>query len=276
MNATPPRILIVTVIYNQKITDSNVFRSLLSKRMDVFIYDNSPTPQPHSGLPKNWTYISDPSNPGLSKAYNTAARFAVANGYNWLLITDQDTSFPPGAIDTYRLYAEKNEQYRMFIPKVLTAGNRYLSPVKAKRYSAHISESAPSGKILLKGYAVINSGTLVTTDSFISCGGYNEDVFLDFSDFQFMERFAAKYHTAYVMDMECTQDFSNISDSADKKLTRFRLFCLSLSGYSSLRRFGRLELAAIVLRRAASLCLATRTLKPLGILFRYYRPLNHN
>lgn len=267
-------ILIVTVIYNQRIEDTNIFKSLLSEDDYVFIYDNSPKPQDIKRLPSNWIYISDTSNSGLSKAYNKAADYAQTQGIEWILIADQDTLFPHNAIDIYRMNIKLHGDIHMFLPKVRTVRNLYISPVKTVGYMPRPSRFTPDSKISLKKHAVINSGTLVSTEAFKSCGGYNENVFLDFSDFQFMERFAFRYQFAYVLNMECIQDLSTFSDSTEKKISRFRLFCKSLSGYQSLRKFGRLQITAVVAKRALKLCIATRSLKPVAIMAKNYKPKN--
>lgn len=273
INPSAAKILIVSVIYNQKITGTNVYKTLLSEKEDVYIHDNSPNPQHTDGLPESWKYFSDPSNPGLSAAYNRAAGYAAANGYDWLLLTDQDTIFPENALATYRRDIREHTTQRLLIPSVKIPDGRYISPVKSRLYFPRPSTRKPvSGKIELKEYAVINSGILVATDSFISCGGYNENVFLDFSDFQFVERFASKYPEAWLTDMTCIQNFSNISDSTETKLTRFGLFCRSLSGYSSLKTFGKPMIAAVVLKRAVSLCLSAKSLRPLSIFFTNFKP----
>ncbi len=263
INPSAAKILIVTVIYNQKITGTNVYKTLLSEKEAVYIYDNSPAPQPVDNLPDNWIYISDTSNPGLSTAYNKAAGYASANGYDWLLISDQDTIYPPGALELYRTYIGKHQTSRMFIPKVRISDSTYLSPVKNRLYFARISPTEPSsGEITLKKYAVINSGILVTTDSFISCGGYNEKVFLDFSDFQFIERFEDLYKTAYVTDIICQQDFSDKSDNSEKKMLRFEMFCLSLKEYECVKQ-NKFFIHMAVLRRAIALSVKIRSLKPI-------------
>lgn len=265
------KILIVIVIYNQKITDTNVYKTLLSEKTDVYIYDNSPQAQPINHLPPNWIYVSDPSNPGLSMAYNKAARYASANGYEWILISDQDTIYPPNALELYRMYMGTHLSSRMFIPKVKVSDNCYLSPVRNRQYFARISNKLPSsGEINLNKYAIINSGILVTIDSFLSCGGYNEDVFLDFSDFQFIERFENLYKTAYVTDIICQQDFSNISDTTEKKLGRFELFCLSLKGYKCIKKDNIIFIHLAVLRRSIALSVKIKSLKPIKIFLRRY------
>lgn len=267
-NPSAASILIVTVIYNQKISDTNVYKTLLSEKESVYIYDNSPSPQPIDNLPKNWVYTWDSSNPGLSTAYNKAAEYASANGYEWLLISDQDTIYPLKTLERYRWHIGAFRTTRMFLPKVKISDSTYLSPVKSKFYFARTTDKIPvSGEIELKKYAVINSGILVTIDSFLSCGGYNDKVFLDFSDFQFIERFENLYHLARVVDIECIQDFSNIVDSPQKKLSRFILFCKSLSGYESNKRHGKSMIAAIAFKRAISLCVSTKSIKPIAIFF---------
>ncbi len=269
-NPTSAGILIVTVIYNQKITDTNVYKTLLSEKEAVYIYDNSPGPQPVDNLSENWIYISDPSNPGLSAAYNKAAEYAASNGYDWILISDQDTIYPEEALELYRMYIVKHNAPRMFIPKVKISDNIYLSPVKQRLYLARTTPTMPpDGEIELRKYAVINSGILVATDSFISCGGYNEKVFLDFSDFQFIERFENLYKRAYVTDIICQQDFSDKSDKKEKKLSRFEMFCLSLKGYECVRK-NKFFIHMAVLRRAIALSVKIRSLKPIKILIRRY------
>ena len=266
-----PRILIVTVIYNQTIYDTNVYKTLLKDEKDVFIYDNSPIPGSYVDLPSGWIYVSDPTNPGLSMAYNKAARYALKNGFDWILISDQDTIFPNDAVRSYRKHIESYKEYHMFIPQVKTVNDMYLSPVKSMGYMARISQNAPVGQVLLDDYAIINSGLLVRTDSFLSCGGYNENVFLDFSDIQFIERFATKFPFAFVIDIVCRQDFSNISDSKEKKLARFRLFCRSLSGFRSNRKYGKLKIFVILIKRLVNLCVTLRSIRPISIFLKNYK-----
>ncbi len=265
-----PKILTVTVIYNQRIEDTNVYRTLLSGCNHVFIYDNSPSAKSADNLQSGWIYVADTSNPGLSTAYNKAAKYARDHGYEWLLICDQDTIFPKNAIQTYIKNIKEHPDENMFIPRMMVSDNRYMSPVKSRNYIAGISADRAEGRIELKKYAVINSGMMVNTEAFLKCGGYNEDVFLDFSDFQFVERFADLYPSAFVMDMTCKQNFSNLTDSTESKLQRFRLFCKSLSGYESCYKFGKQKISLIVTKRALSLCLKSKSFKPLSILLKTY------
>lgn len=264
------KILIVSVIFRQRIEDTNVYMSLLKGYGDVYLYDNSPTPQDISNLPAEWVYISDPKNPGLSAAYNKAAEYAKQHGYEWLLICDQDTSFPPNAIDTYIKSIQKDSNELLFVPKVKVSDSQYMSPVRQRGYISKLANNVETGKIKLKDYGVINSGILVNVDAFIECGGYNEKVFLDFADFQFMERLAKVSPTAMVIDLICRQNFSNITDSIDTKLKRFAIFCRSLSGFESNSRLGKVNIYFIMFKRALSLCVQAKSPRPMAIFMKNY------
>lgn len=249
-------ILAVVVLYKQRLEETNAWKSLLRHCSHVYVYDNSPASfhsshlsRPSTLNPRLSQYVEDPTNPGLSKAYNEAARYAAAKGIRWLLITDQDTLFPENALEIYCRNSEQHTKLSMFLPKVRIADGNFLSPVRMRCYQARPAKTTPEGVIPLKKYAVINSGILVSTDTFLACGGYNEKVFLDFSDYQFIERYAEKYPEAFVIDMEIRQDFSNLSDSREQKLARYRLFRRSLRGYETRRPFGRLQLRLIALKR---------------------------
>ena len=66
---------------------------------------------------------------------------------------------------------------------------------------------------------------LVNLKAFHEVGGYNEKVKLDFSDFQFIERFRKVYKTFYVVDIICEQDFSDDEISLPTQAKRFRYYC---------------------------------------------------
>ena len=83
------------------------------------VYDNSLLDyQSHEKLGGNIIYIHDRRNSGVSKAYNIASDYAIKNGYNWILLLDQDTFFPPGSIEKYIESKHIYKQYLLFAPIV--------------------------------------------------------------------------------------------------------------------------------------------------------------
>lgn len=265
------RILICTVLFNQNLENCNSFKSLLNSYDDVIIIDNSSSKIIINEIvAKNnkWKYVRYPSNPGLSFAYNYASKYALENGYNWMLISDQDTIFPEGAIDVYLSTLKENPDIKLFVPKVLVlAGTeKYMSPVRMIHYFTKLSTNCPSGIINPTSYGIINSGLLINISAFWEVGGYNEKVWLDFADFQFIERFGTKYNKACVINCECEQHFSNEVQTINQKLARFKYFCSSLKHYHPVNKANYFWIITVALKRALSLCIKSKSLKPISIL----------
>lgn len=266
-------ILIGCVVYNQSLPETRTYKSLLTQSEDVFIHDNSP--QPLTGiesLPPKWRYVSDPSNPGLSAAYNRMARYARDNGYKWILVVDQDTCFPPDTLLRYRESIGKYPGIPLHCPIVLTGRGGLMSPLSCRRYIPSSRgmeiDSLPRSMVKLSSASIINSGMLINLEAYSDVGGYNEKVFLDFSDYQFVERLSEKYEFARVIDCECVQSFSNDDDDVRKKLARYRLFCHSLKHYECKRKPDKIFIYRVMWRRCFSLMVQTKSIKPIGIIIK--------
>lgn len=273
------KLLIVIVIYETKIYDSVAFKSLSENITDnyvnfkIIIYDNSKCKSEEISFRDSLleNYIWDSNNGGVSKAYNYAARYAKANGFDWLLLADQDTIFPRNIIENYIEAINNNQDIKLFLPKVRVAPNgKFMSPVKNYFFITSLSNTAPSKIINPSKYGIINSGMLINVDAFWNVGGYNNKVWLDYSDFQFIERFSNKYHKAFVIDNECIQSFSNDNPDFNQKITRFKLFCSSVKNYQALKPLNKLWIGYSVLKRAISLTVKSRGIEPLYIFLKYY------
>lgn len=264
-------VLAVIVIYNTEISESTAFNSLYRiHELDFVIYDNSPYHQEYKSDNRIKYYIHDKDNGGLSKAYNIAAAYAHKHSYEWILIADQDTCFPLDLLKTYTKAIREYPNIRLFIPQVRVDNGKYLSPVPMKHYNAKLRDTCTSGLIDLAKFAIINSGLLINTAAFLSVGGYNEKVWLDFSDFQFIERFSQKFNTAFVADAVCVQSFSNEEQTINQKLSRYKLFCTSLKHYKPINRSNKLWISVVAFKRCISLCLQARKFTPLHIFLNNY------
>ncbi|MDE6027243.1 MAG: hypothetical protein K2G23_04180 [Muribaculaceae bacterium] len=263
-------VLYVVVLYRQKLSECNAYRTLLHDRADVYIHDNSPEAVSPEHLPEGWVYVSDPSNPGLSAAYNAAARYGIEHGFKWLMITDQDTTYQEGAGDRYEALPEQHPEEKIFIPKVKIEGGMYISPVPKRNYMTHPERQPLTGRIDLARSAIINSGLLINLEAFEKSGGYNEKVFLDFSDFQFIDRLSHVCQKGRVTTEEIRQSFSAKTDTKETQIERFRLFCKSLQGYEKTRLLTRWGIGVVALKRCLSLSLSLRSLDPGKIFIKYY------
>ena len=262
------KILIVVVLYNQRIEDCKTYQTFFhAPGLDVFIFDNSyESHMRGEELPKGWCYRHDSSNPGLSHAYNEAARYAQEKGYEWVLLCDQDTNFANGIIENYRQAMIDYPDIPLIVP-VIECNNGIMSPHKlpfVKPIELH-------GQILdLHKYMPINSGMAVRLKEFFDVGGYKDSVFLDYSDFDFIRLFRRKYPYLYVMNVTCKQDFSNDTNTSQQKLNRFKLFCKSLKACDKPSFKDKIYYSYIINKRMFSLMLSEKSFKPLLINFKYY------
>jgi GT2 family glycosyltransferase len=258
------RTLIVIVLYQQSLEKSVAYRSLKANfgshdfEYDFFVYDNS---QVQQSTLENVYYVHDASNSGMSSAYNQAAQYAKKNGFQWLLLSDQDTNYPNDVLKKYTQAVQNCLDIKLIVPKVRTHKGALLSPCRYSHKRGRSLQSIESGKLWLNGLSVINSGMLVNVDTFISVGGYNEKVPLDLSDHQFIERYKRKERFFWVLDAEILQDFSNEETNADKLYNRFHIFVNAVKNCERTNIIDTIDYFVLVLRRAVKLTLRTKQIR---------------
>lgn len=272
MTVDSKRILLVIVLYNRRLWDTPAYRSLIAMyNAEVYIHDNSPLPQHQaSEFPVSWKYVPDTTNPGLSKAYNAAATYARQQGYPWILLMDQDTEFPAGILEEYLQTILAYPDIKLIVPVVRVSDTKFMSPVRVHCQMARLATHVPTGIIDMRAYSPINSGMAIEVKAFLSVNGYNEKVRLDFSDYQFIERFRQKYAECYVLTSVCQQEFSDIVQTSRQKIDRFILFCDSLANCDKHGMIDKMCYFIAVSKRMLSLSLRTMSLKPAAIFVRYY------
>ena len=268
-------LLCVIVLYKCLLENTKTYQTLIRRMRSyhLYIYDNSPEKQfINDG---RMIYVHDAKNSGLSVAYNKAAEYAKENGYKWLLLMDQDTDFSGISITDYEKAISNNPTIKVFAPKI-KCGAKYMSPVKIWHHIGFLQNKVPSGIIQLSKYGIINSGMCVNVDAMIECGGYNEKVFLDHSDFEFLEKIKRLYSSAYIIDVEIKQNLSTFSDNKSTTLRRYTLYCKSIKGCEHRGLFDSCGLFVLVLKRGISICIREKTLKSLTIFFKEYLCAHQN
>lgn len=266
-------ILLVVVLYKQSLHECKSYETLIINNVDIplFIYDNSPTAQhSQSDFGANVKYVSNTSNPGLSYANNRAADYAKSIGADWILLLNQDTFFPSNILKEYKEAVEQNPGIKLFVAPMEINGGLYMSPVKNRFYSARPAKTVPQGILSLKKYSPIDSGQLINVNALHEVGGYNENVPLDFCEYQFHRRLLRKYDTFFALTTPCRQEFSDQVQNAEQKLKRFEIFCQCLKNCEKSGFFDRLAYGYLVFKRALSLVSFSRSLKPLKVFFVTY------
>lgn len=271
----------VIVLYKCKLQDSATFISLsaaleketIEHKADLFIYDNSPYEQQNSPVNDYWniTYKSDLFNSGLSVAYNMAASHAKYHAKKYLLLLDQDTTFP---IDTIRVYLESinsNTDIKLFAPILKIENGRIMSPCRyVNKWGKLINHISP-GIHSLKNYVPVNSGLCVSVDAFFLVGSYNEKIKVDGADFQFIERFKKKLSsTFYVLNLEIAQDFSLFETNLNNILPRFKIFLTDVKNFDRAGWLDNYYYGRIAIIRTIKLLLQTKKRVILNYYIKYY------
>ena len=119
------------------------------------------------------TYLHDRENWGIAKRLNQAGELAIADGFEWLLTMDQDSSFTEEAISAYLACLENAEQKE----QIAMAGVDYNGRTK-EVISCKYREIT----------TLITSGSIVNLKLFKQIGDFDEALFIDQVDFEYCYR----------------------------------------------------------------------------------------
>ncbi|AYL57366.1 glycosyltransferase [Citrobacter freundii] len=271
------KILPIIVLYKCSLSESKSFNSLLTDNCkhdirEVFVYNNSPeinqVPEEYMGVKIH--VVNDYNNSGVSRAYNSGLKVANKLGYEYVLLLDQDTLIPDSALDVYKKYLIKKPSYNLYCPILRTTKDVICSPLIYKFHRGFSVKDFTFGEYDLDKFSPINSGMLLNVRAALECGGYNEEVFLDFSDFQFIERFRTKNNKFYVIPVVFIQDFSGEDDDYQKLIVRFRLYCQCAKCCERLDFKDDLIYFMMVLARAIKLFMKTKKINFLKCFYTNY------
>ena len=272
------KILVVIVLYKRKIHQSISFNCIYSElhaqndiEYKIYICDNAPYPDDEGIIlaDDSIIYFHDKSNPGVSKAYNQAARYAKSIEYNWILILDQDTFIPKGMLAKY--IAATNNHSMLIAPNVINkSSGSLLSPCVFRCKMGHRLHNYVSGKIKINKYSFINSGLMISTSAFFTVGGYNENVYLDYSDHEFISRYKKYYQTCYIIgERALIQDFSASTQDVNVQVHRFKILCDCIMSIPKRTFIEVLQYWLVLSKTATVLGVKYKTLLFYKILFRF-------
>jgi hypothetical protein len=184
-------------------------------------------------------------------------------------LLDQDTWFD-SQLPTLISENIKKSGLKLICPTIFSNSNKVLSPYR-KFYTLPIRTKVPQiGNIKLHNYAIINSGICISLELFLNADGYNEKVFLDFSDYEFLNRLSKFYDQAFIYKSDTFQDYSSEDLDIDKTLIRFSLFCKSLKNCISPNFIENMFYKIVVLKRTLSVLKTTKKTSVFKILINNY------
>lgn len=216
----------IIVVYNKNVNESVTYQCLKKqKNLKIVVCDNSTKDYKNRGIveAEGYTYIDMNGNAGLSKAYNEALDYIASvnpemKGY--ISLFDDDTFIP----DNYftKLKQEiRDKRSDIFLP-IVKDEIGILSPSVMKKYYCH---RAPKDVWSIKTEEVcgINSGMAIRLKLFKKYR-YNERIFLDYVDHNFIRDMRKRKCKVSIMDVEIRQTFSSNIDSKEKSMIRFQIF----------------------------------------------------
>lgn len=122
----------------------------------------------------NIIYLHDKHNAGIAKRLNTAAQMAINEGFDWLLMMDQDSKFEGNSI---QYYLEGIRKY----PNNINVG--LFGPQYSRNNQTSLAESSYQE---IDG--MITSGTLLNLNVYQQIGKFDEALFIDAVDIEYCLR----------------------------------------------------------------------------------------
>jgi GT2 family glycosyltransferase len=228
------RLLAVVVIYKMKPRDSSTLQTLIataantsSDELDlkIVVWDNTPGGQDIGELPDGISYEPAPHNPGLAQAYNQVLGLAEAEGYEWLLTLDQDSSLPANFLaKVANLTRELTsvETVGAIVPQVIADG-RIVSPFQFLFSS--VPRWFPKGFVGIskKAAYAANSGATLRVRALREIGGYDSMFPLDLSDTNLFHRLHDSGKSVFIAgDLLLHHDFALLNKKARMSKERYK------------------------------------------------------
>lgn len=214
----------LVVIYNKSCDESTTLACLrnYAERIRVVVFDNS-TKENSNFLwckERGYIYHSEKRNIGLSKAYNYVLRTLKKTDSDYIIILDDDTSLP----DSYfqEVFQKiKSHQYHLLLPVVLS-GKEMISPCNME-FDCKPKGVSDRKQINIAKISAINSGMVVRLDVYEKIN-YDENMFLECIDHDFMNRVRQDHLRILVLESEIYQDYSLESKgNLETAILRFKI-----------------------------------------------------
>jgi len=263
MSSTPNqnevRLTILMVLYNQKLSESEVYTFMHSKPRQflVVVYDNST----QASIQKfnkelceveNIILLGNGENIGLSKAYQSSIS-TIKKLYpstHWVLILDQDTLLNDAYFNEI-LSLSQSTQKCVYYPSVMTKSGLFSPKHLRLKLKINLKESVPNQSLMIP----INSGNLWPVQLF-DLIHFDEALFLDMIDYDIF--FQLYHHNSHIetqlMSSSIEQNFSGETiSSSEKDFIRFKIYTNDFNYFSKKWGISPITLKLILFKRALHL-----------------------
>lgn len=202
------KIAATVILYHPSSNTLKNIQSYASEVEKVFVFDN--TEGERSMISEdlsqvsNIDYYHDTQNRGIAERLNQAAQKAIEEGFDWLLMMDQDSEFEENAtnlyIDCIKKYSDTS--------KVALFGTNYSR-----------TQQVSNGEIISKEVnAMITSGTMLNLKLYPIIGQFDEALFIDAVDVEYCLNAKTKgFSVIQLMNIFLRHELGNIVRRASIK-----------------------------------------------------------
>lgn len=232
---TDNSILIVLVLYNEFLENSETFKSLYKEssyfksKKRIIVYDNSSLIRKDLSFLKKYQpffeieYVSDDTNPGICFAYNYALSKSRKDNLKWLLLLDQDTELPRNYLQKFMTTIDvSNTAIVSYVPRVLQEKNGLvISPFKINSFGLMSNFSKKIKGPINCSTIAINSGAFISTVFVSEIGGFSKDYPLDMLDFWLFSKIFKENKQICIIDIDVIHDLSVSNFESNVSLNRY-------------------------------------------------------
>lgn len=255
----------ILVDYNQPLDQSPSYQAL-NRQKDIItiVCDNSTNVEiDQAQVQKDGNvYLSMHGNRGLPKAYNRALDHIeeenpIMEGF--VMLFDDDTEIPDAYFDCVRKAIQK-EDADIYLPLITDERPDlgYLSPSILRDVYMHRTKDPWS--LTAEEICGINSGMVIRLSLFANYR-YNEDLFLDHVDHDFIRTMRKRKTKINIMNTELHQHFSAFETDGTKAINRFSILKKDMREFYKETLKGRIFCEYVLLRRRASIFYYTKDIR---------------
>lgn len=219
------------VIYNKSCEDSNSIKDIrkFSPDIPLIVFDNSETDFENESFCRNngYIYYSKKKNIGISKAYNYVIKNTNFDDGDYLIMLDDDTHLTLEYIRELKAKVKENS-YDVILP-IVYAKDKIISPYNYHMNCRSKMVKAPDELIMSK-VSGINSGMIIKTNVFKKVR-YNEELFLDYVDYDFMRRIHSIAGEIAIMKSRINQEFQYFEYDNSKIQGALKRFEIDMHDY---------------------------------------------
>lgn len=176
----------VCVTYNAKIEEVRaIYNSLNDQIAEFIVVDNSEQNDSSNVQKFPGKAIRLGRNIGIAAAQNIGIAEALSLGYEYVLLTDQDTLYPPEFVKKMLTGFQYDASVGVVVPDVLDSTKGVLQGFTRKNSKTFSRSRLDKVETVLHANA---SGMLIKRDCFMKAGLMQEKFFIDWVDFEWCWR----------------------------------------------------------------------------------------